>query len=113
MMNDEDKRAMGAFLLACGNIRESVKDMSGWDACLALTQCLAECIVFGNSENDNPDQAVRLAQTVNVLGEMVSDILTGVDDHGPDDEEEPGPSPPSPAPDLLRKLLERRRITRG
>ena len=112
-MNEEDKRALGAFLLACGNIRESIKDMPGWDACLALTQCLAECIVFGNSENDNPDQAVRLAQTVNVLGEMVSDILTGDEDDGPDDDEEPGPSPPSPAPDLLRKLLERRRTTRG
>jgi hypothetical protein len=106
-MNDaDDDPAAAAFLRAGDKIREAVKDITGWDACLALTICLAECIVFGNSPDDEPDEAIRLAQTVKVLGEVVTDMMAGDDEDGPDDKE-PRPSPPSP--DLLRRLLERRR----
>ena|SRR6478672_387853 len=108
----DDDPATAAFLLAADNIRNAIKDIDGWDACLALTICLAECIVVGNSEHDAPDEAMRLAQTVKVLGDIVVDLMSDgdEDDGGSDDE---GPAPHRPAPDLLRKLLERRRVRKA
>jgi hypothetical protein len=108
----DDDPATAAFLLAADNIRNAIKDIDGWDACLALTVCLAECIVVGNSERDAPDEAMRLAQTVKVLGDIVVDLMSDgdEDDGGSGDE---GPAPHRPAPDLLRKLLERRRAKKA
>jgi hypothetical protein len=107
----DDDPALAAFLLAGDNIRDAIKDIDGWDACLALTICLAECIVCGNSKNDNPDEAMRLAQTVKVLGDIVVDLMSDDDDDDDDgDDEDPSPRPLSP--DLLRKLLESRRTTK-
>ena len=93
------------------NIRNAIKDIDGWDACLALILCLSECIVFGNSNDDAPDEALRLGQAVKVLGDTVVDMMTADDDDDGPDDEEPRPSPPPT--DLLRKLLERRRATKA
>ena len=111
-MTDKDKEA--AFLLALENVRTVIKDLPGWDACLALTICLAECIVYGNSKNDDPDQALRLAQTVTALGDIITDMMAEDDAGGDDgdlgDDNTPRPSPQPP--DLLRKFLEHRRATK-
>jgi hypothetical protein len=109
-MNDKDKEA--AFLLALDNIRTAIKDLPGWDACLVLTICLAECIVYGNSKNDAPDQALRLAQTVTALGDIITDMMAedGGDDSDIGDDNTPRPS--AQTPDLLRKFLEHRRATK-
>jgi hypothetical protein len=40
-----DPATAAAFLLALDSIRKAIKDVKGWDACLALTICLSECIV--------------------------------------------------------------------
>jgi len=102
MTNDNDNPA-----LAIEDIRGTIKDLDGWDACLVLIICLAECVAFGNSADDDFDEAMRLAQTMKALGDIVGEMMAG--DHGGDDggDEDPKPSPPSP--DLLRKLLERRK----
>jgi hypothetical protein len=93
---DFDDPETAAFLRALDNIRGAIKNVPGWDARLALTFCLAECIVVGNSEDDDRDRAMRLAQAIRVLGDITVDIMADV-----------VPSPPSP--DLLSKFLERRR----
>jgi len=111
MIDKPDDPAIDAFLLAVDNIRGSIKDLVGWDACLALIVCLAECIVFGNSEDDAPDEAIRLAQTIRVLGDITLEMIIGDDDWKDEGDEDPRPSPPSP--DLLRKLLEHRRATKA
>jgi hypothetical protein len=104
-----DDPETAAFLRALDNIRGAIKGVPGWDACLALTICLAECIVYGNSEEDvDHDETMRLAQTVRALGDIIVDMMADVGAEGDDDGEETSrPSPPSP--DLLRKFLERRR----
>jgi hypothetical protein len=76
---------------------------------LALTLCLAECVVNGNSERDSPNEAMRLAQTMRVLGDVAADLMAD-DDDWDDDDDNSRPSPPSP--DLLRKFLERRRTAK-
>ena len=97
-----------AFLLALDSIRDAIKDLQGWDACLALTICLSECVVYGNSEDDDPDEALRLAHTIRVLGDITTDMMAGDEDG--DDDGALHPSPPSA--DLLRKFLEHRRATK-
>jgi len=108
IMKDDDQ-AYAAFLVASDKIRDAIKALPGWDACLTLTICLAECIVHGNSEDDDPGcGAPRLANTIRVLGDVTLDMMADGDDgEDPDDEDHPRPSPSSP--DLLRKLLDRRR----
>jgi hypothetical protein len=107
--SNEDDAATAAFLQATEDIQKAIKDIDGWDACLALTLCLAECIVFGNSKHDTPDEAMRLAQTIRVLGDVAADLMAD-DDDWDDDDDNSRPSPPSP--DLLRKFLERRRTAK-
>jgi hypothetical protein len=107
--SNKDDAATAAFLRATENIQKAIRDIDGWDACLALTLCLAECIVFGNSEHDTADEAMRLAQTMKVLGDVALDLMAGEDDWDEDDDHS-HPSPPSP--DLLRKFLERRRTAK-
>ena len=104
---DDDRATAAAFLQTLDSIREAIKDLQGWDACLALTICLSECVVYGNSDDDDPDdEALRLANTIRVLGDITTDMMAG--DDGDDD---PRPSPPSV--DLLRKFLEHRRATKA
>jgi hypothetical protein len=105
--NDNDA-GTAAFLRATEDVQKAIKDIDGWDACLALTLCLAECIVNGNSEHDSPDEARRLAQTMKVLGDVALDLMTDGDDLDDDDNSHPSPR----SPDLLRKFLERRRIAK-
>ena len=107
---DDDRATAAAFLQTLDSIREAIKDLQGWDACLALTICLSECIVYGNSEDDNPDEALRLAHTIRVLGDITSDMMAGDVDGDDDGDNAPRPSPPSV--DLLRKFLEHRRATK-
>jgi len=107
--SNEDGAATAAFLQATENIQKAIKDIDGWDACLALTLCLAECIVFGNSEQDTPDEARRLAQTMKVLGDVALDLMADDDDWDDDDNSQP----PSSSADLLRKFLDRRRTATG
>ena len=108
----DDPATAAAFLRALDSIREAVKDLRGWDACLALTICLSECVVYGNSEDDDPDEALRLAHTIRVLGDITTDMMAGDDDDDDDDgDDAPRPSPSSP--DLLRKFLEHRRATKA
>ncbi|HEY7086050.1 MAG TPA: hypothetical protein VH519_14670 [Hyphomicrobiaceae bacterium] len=111
-MTDEndDRATAAAFLLTLDSIREAIKDVQGWDACLALTICLSECVVYGNSDDDDPDQALRLANTIRVLGDITTDMMAGYDDGDDDGDDAPRPSPPSA--DLLRKFLEHRRATK-
>jgi hypothetical protein len=108
------KRDEEAFLQAGDGIREAIKGLPDWDACLALTITLGERIVWGNSQDDGEWECtlplLRLAQSIHVLGDVVSDIING-DDLGDNDDEDP--KRPSPSPDLLFKLLERRRTTKG
>jgi hypothetical protein len=100
-----------AFLQACEKVRASIEKLEGWDACLALTICLAECIVFGNSKDDNPDEELRLAGVIKALGGITADMMTGdKGDDGDDDDDEEGPRPPFP--ELLHKLLEHRRAVK-
>jgi len=99
-----------AFLLALDSIRDAIKDLQGWDACLALTICLSECVVYGNSEDGDPDEALRLAHTIRILGDITSDMMAGDDDGDDDGDDAPRPSPRST--DLLRKFLEHRRATK-
>ena len=106
---DEDDPAMAAFLRAGDEIGIAIKDLSGWDACLALIIALARCIVVGNSMDDEPDAGLRLAQSMQALGDVVGDMMIGDWPGGRD--EDPRPSPPSP--DLLRKLLEQRRAAKS
>jgi hypothetical protein len=105
------KRDEEAFLQAGDGIREAIRRLPDWDACLALTIMLGERIVWGNSQEDEEWKCtvplLRLAQSIHVLGDVVSNIING-DDLGDDD----GGPRPSPSPDLLFRLLERRRITR-
>jgi hypothetical protein len=107
--SNEDDAAIAAFLQATQNIQNAIKDIEGWDACLALTLCLAECIVFGKSERDTPDEGRRLAKTIKVLGDVALDLM-GNDDDWDDDDENSRPS--SSSPDLLRKFLDRRRTAK-
>jgi hypothetical protein len=107
---DDDPATSAEFLVALDNIREAIKDLQGWDACLALTICLSESVVYGNSEDDDPDKALRLAHTIRVLGDITTDMMAGDDDGDDDDDDAPRPSPPST--DLLRKFLEHRRVTK-
>jgi hypothetical protein len=111
-MTDEndDRATAAAFLLTLDSIREAIKDVQGWDACLALTIFLSECVVYGNSDDDDPDQALRLANTIRVLGDITTDMMAGYDDGDDDGDDAPRPSPPSA--DLLRKFLEHRRATK-
>jgi hypothetical protein len=106
---DDNPATAAAFLLALDSIRDAIKDLQGWDACLALTICLSECVVFGNAEDD-PDEALRLARTIRVLGDITTDMMAG-DDDGDDDGDEAA-RPSTPSPDLLRKFLEHRRATK-
>ena len=100
-----------AFLLALDSIRDAIKDLQGWDACLALTICLSECVVYGNSDDDDPDdEALRLANTIRVLGDITTDMMAGDEDGDDDGDDALRPSPPSA--DLLRKFLEHRRATK-
>jgi hypothetical protein len=108
--SNEDDAATAAFLQATKDIQKAIKDIDGWDACLALTLCLAECIVFGNSKHDSPDEAMRLAQTMKVLGDVALDLMAGDDAWDDDGDDNSHPSPPSP--DLLRKFLDRRRTAK-
>jgi hypothetical protein len=90
--------ATAAFMLARDKILAAIMNLAGWGACLALTICLAECVVHTTTEND--ERARRLAQVINVLGDVTLSLM------GDDREwEDSGP----PAPDLLRKLLEQRK----
>jgi hypothetical protein len=98
-----------AFLLAGDKIREAIKDIDAHDACLALTMALAECVVFGNSEDDEQDEAMRLAHAVRLLGDVAMDMMSGDYERDDDSEGDSRPSPPSA--DLLRRLLERRRAS--
>jgi hypothetical protein len=98
-----------AFLLAGDKIREAIKDIDAHDACLALTMALAECVVFGNSEDDQPDEAMRLAHAVRLLGDVAMDMMS--DDYDRDDDSDGDSRPSPPSADLLRKLLERRRAS--
>jgi hypothetical protein len=98
-----------AFLKATEDIQKAIKDIEGWDACLALTLCLAECIVFGKSERDTPDEGRRLAKTMKVLGDVALGLMGNDDDRDDDDENS---RPPSSSPDLLRKFLDRRRTAK-
>jgi hypothetical protein len=107
---DDDRATAAAFLLTLDSIREAIKDLQGWDACLALTICLSECVVYGNSDDDDPDKALRLANTIRVLGDITTDMMAGDDDGDDDGDDAPRPSPPSA--DLLRKFLEHRRATK-
>jgi len=107
---DGDPATAAAFLLALYSIRKAIKDLQGWDACLALTICLSECVVYGKSEDDDPDKALRLAHTIRVLGDITSDMMTG--DDGGDDYGDDAPRPSPPSADLLRKFLEHRRATK-
>src|SRR5262249_34664938 len=43
---NDDLATAAAFLLTLDSIREAIKDLQGWDACLALTICLSECVVY-------------------------------------------------------------------
>ena len=108
---DDDPATAAAFLLALYSIRKAIKDLQGWDACLALTICLSECVVYGNSEDDDPDEALRLSRTIRVLGDITTDMMAGDDDGDDDGDDAPRPSPPSA--DLLRKFLEHRRATKS
>ena len=108
---DDAPATAAAFLLALDSIRQAIKDLPGWDACLALTICLSECVVYGNSDDDDPDdEALRLANTIRVLGDITTDMMAGDDDGDDDGDHDPRPSPPSV--DLLRKFLEHRRATK-
>ena len=107
--SNEDDAATAAFLQATQNIQNAIKDIEGWDACLALTLCLAECIVIGKSERDTPDAARRLAKTMKVLGDVALDLM-GNDDDWDDDDDNSQPS--SSSRDLLRKFLDRRRTAK-
>ena len=107
---NDDLATAAAFLLTLDSIREAIKDLEGWDACLALTICLSECVVYGNSDDDDPDEALRLAHTIRVLGNITADMMAGDDDGDDDDDDAPRPSPPSA--DLLHKFLEHRRATK-
>jgi len=107
---DDAPATAAAFLLALDSIRQAIKDLPGWDACLALTICLSECVVYGNTDNDGPDEALRLARTIRVLGDITTDMMAGDDDGDNDGDDAPRPSPPSAA--LLRKFLEHRRATK-
>jgi hypothetical protein len=113
MKDNDDHPAFAAFEVACANIQDAITDLPEWDKCLALTSCLAEYIVV-NPEDDHSEfctgslQFERLAQVNRILHEAILDLIS--DDDGPDDkdgEDDPHPSPS--APELLRKLLERRR----
>jgi hypothetical protein len=86
--------------------QNAIKDIEGWDACLALTLCLAECIEFGKSERNTPDEARRLAKTMKVLDDVAPDLMGNDDDWDDDDDNS---QPPSSSADLLRKFLDRRR----
>ena len=109
---DDDRATAAAFLQTLDSIREAIKDLQGWDACLALTICLSECVVYGNSDDDDPDdEALRLANTIRVLGDITTDMMAGDDDGDDDGDDAPRPSPPSV--DLLRKFLEHRRATKA
>ena len=108
---DDDPATAAAFLVTLDSIREAIKDLQGWDACLALTICLSECIVYGNSEDDDPDEALRLAHTIRVLGDITTDKIAGDDDGDDDGNDTPRPSPPSA--NLLRKFLGHRRATKN
>ena len=105
-----EDRATAAFLLAGDKIREAVKDIDAHDACLALTMALAECVVFGNSADDEPDEAMRLAQAVRLLGDVALDMMSG--DYDRDDASDGDARSSSRVPDPLRKLLERRKASR-
>jgi hypothetical protein len=107
---DDDPATAAAFLLALDSIREAIKDLQGWDACLALTICLSQCIVYGNCEDDDPNEVLRLAKTIRVLGDITTDMIAGDDDGDDDGDDTPRSSPPSA--DLLRKFLENRRATK-
>jgi hypothetical protein len=85
--------------------QNAIKDIEGWDACLALTLCLAECIEFGKSERNTPDEARRL-ETMKVLDDVAPDLMGNDDDWDDDDDNS---QPPSSSADLLRKFLDRRR----
>jgi hypothetical protein len=100
-----------AFLLAGDKIREAIKDIDAHDACLALTMALAECVVFGNSEDDEPDEAMRLAHAVRLLGDVAMDMMSG--DYDQDDDSDGDSRPPPPSADPLRRLLERRKASKA
>jgi hypothetical protein len=114
-MNEENPE-FEAFMQAGDGVQTSIKGLQDWDACLVLTLALAECVVYGNSregEAEGTQPLIRLAQTIRVLGDVVGEMVGGRDDDddGDDDaEDNEGPRPPSP--DLLRKLLERRKAAK-
>src|SRR5262249_25566923 len=72
---NESKRdsATKAFLAAVDDIQIAIADLAGWDACLALILCLSnECV----DSEDESERQVRITQTLQVLGDTVSDLLT-------------------------------------
>ncbi len=100
-----------AFLLARDKIREAISDVDAHDACLALTMALAECVVFGNAQDDEPDEAMRVAHAVRLLGDVALDMMSGHYDR--DDDSEGGSRPSPPSADPLRRLLERRKASKA
>jgi hypothetical protein len=109
-MNDEVEHEVEVFHAACDKVRKSVEGLEGLHARLALAIVLAECVVFGSSDDEPQGRDLRLAFAMESLSSIAADIMTdapGDDDGGEDDE---GPVPSSPDP--LRKLLDRRRKVR-
>jgi hypothetical protein len=104
------------FMNAGDGVQTAINALPDWDACLVLTLALAECVVHGNSKEGEWDctlPLIKLAQTIRVLGDVVGDMVGGRDDDDDgDDDGEDNEDPRPPSPDLLRKLLERRKAAK-